>query len=790
MITYAQNFEDVMLARLFQGQTRGFYIDIGAWHPTLHSVTKHFYDLGWSGINVEPIQRQYQLFVQDRPRDQNLNVAVGDVAGLIRFYECTDLTSLSTANGEQVEALQRSGHEIISYEVDIITLDDIMAGCGERTIDFLKVDVEGFEEQVLRGADWHRFRPRVLLIEATQPAVQITDWDNVDSIRNWDAWEPLLLQFGYKFARYDGLSRFYVREEEEHIIGRLALPPCVHDDLQSPEIALLRDSVAMIEADRSAKAEVVDRLAIELAVLSKDRENILEANQHLLTDMTKLEADRSAKAEVVDRLAIELAVLSKDRENILEANQHLLTEARRVAEDFNIQSRKLNAKNEVIKTLAVRDLERKALLAGFADLLYHWRRKYMPPGYGDFIPSQQRGFHLHIAVDTLEIVFGVSGGVETYMKMLTSALLDGNNQVTLICLPDQLPALQKQFHNRVGYFVVRKSWAMGLAIKVANLLPGKTTRLSTAKSLATFARLAEDIGADLLHSPVQIFSTLDFRLPSVLNLHDLQHLHFPENFNPSDVEARNYLYGLSATLADAIIVSSDFVRNDLITQMHVPPSKVFTVPVTWDPMVVDSLVSFTEEHAKAQYQLPPIYALYPAQFWPHKNHVRLVQALRIVRDKMPATDLKLVLTGYRGHAGWPRVEETIKSLGLESDVICLDHVPVEHLAGLYKGAVYCVMPSTFEASSYPVIEAQMLGVPAMCSNVTSLPELMRDGAGLLFDPFDVEDIAAKMMRWLGDPEDRRAHADRANMKARKEHSLANYVAGISQVYEYILNIRK
>jgi alpha-1,3-rhamnosyl/mannosyltransferase len=100
------------------------------------------------------------------------------------------------------------------------------------------------------------------------------------------------------------------------------------------------------------------------------------------------------------------------------------------------------------------------------------------------------------------------------------------------------------------------------------------------------------------------------------------------------------------------------------------------------------------------------------------------------------------------------------------------------------------MPSTFEASSYPVIEAQMLGVPAMCSNVTSLPELMRDEAGLLFDPFDVEDIAAKMMRWLEDPEDRRDHAGRAFMKARNEHSLAKYVNGIGQVYKYVLNSRK
>jgi FkbM family methyltransferase len=705
MITYAQNFEDVMLARLFQRQTRGFYIDIGAWHPSLHSVTRHFYDLGWSGINVEPIQRLHQLFVQERPRDKNLNVAVGAVAGRMQFYECTDLTSLSTASVEQVDALRHSGHNVQSYEIDVVTLDDIYAHCNGRIIDFLKVDVEGFEEQVLRGANWDHFRPRVLVIEATLPAVQITDWDNIEAVRNWDAWEPLLLQAGYKFALYDGLSRFYVRAEEERLKARLLLPPCVHDDLHSA------------------------------------------AEQRLLKEL----AAQSARSATL--------------------------------------SATLEAKNEVIKTLAVRELERKAFLAGSADVLFHRRYRGTPPG-GRLIPAQPGGSQLHIAIDALELVFGVSGGVETYMKMLTSALLASDRRVTLICLPDQLAALQKQFQDQVAYFVVQTSRAVRLANQAANCLHSEKTRLTVARSMASYARIAEQIGVDILHSPVQIFSALDFCLPSVLNLHDLQHLHFPENFSPRDIEARNHLFGLSAALADAIIVSSDFVRNDITTQLHVQPSKVFTIPVTWDPMVINGLASFTAEHARAHYRLPGTFAIYPAQFWPHKNHVRLVQALRIVRDRMPAADFKLVFTGYRGHSGWPRVEETIQQLGLASDVICLDHVPVQHLAGLYKSAVFCVMPSTFEASSYPVIEAQLLGVPAMCSNVTSLPELMRDGAGLLFDPFDEQDIAAKMIRWLEDPDDRRAHAERAVGKVRKEHSLASYVAGVGQVYDCILTNRK
>ncbi|TYL85912.1 FkbM family methyltransferase [Bradyrhizobium cytisi] len=936
MISYSQNFEDVLLARMFQGQSNGFYIDVGAWDPTRHSVTRHFYDQGWAGVNIEPVQRQFQLFVDERPRDQNLNLAVADFGGRVRFYECNELTSLSTANEAQAEELRRSGYNVVDYEVPVVTLEEVIADCGDRIIDFLKIDVEGFEAAVLRGVDLKRRRPRVLVIEATLPSVKIEDWDEADSIRNWDDWEPAVLAADYELAGYDGLSRFYLRKEDAHLRKRLFLPPCVHDGFELAEVhevkrthqvllkeredvlnanRRLEDELRAVESDRAEKARVLERierelvelkssqlaltkeredvldvnerLASELRAVDEDRtakafnleslaaeisalgeirqqllderENVLNINQSLENQLRSVEADQTSKADVIARLARQITesagaqqLLTEERDNLLNANARLESELRAVSADRTekgvtierlvgevaelktdrqalveardnalkatqrleadlaaveadraeksqvinrlkidlerasvenaIQSQKLVAKDHVLELAALRELKGKAVLRGFADL--QLRRKHNPPGYGDYIPSEASGGGLHVAIDALEIVFGVSGGVETYMKMLTSALLEGGRRVTLICLPDQVPPLRRLFGARVSYFVMRRSLAVGLAIDVPKRLFGHSRRLSAATSMATFSRLQEDIGVDVLHSPVQIFSLLDFRIPSVLNLHDLQHLHFPENFRPTDIEARNRLYSLSASLADAIVVSSDFVRDDLITQMQVPPAKVFTVPVTWDPRVVAGLGTFSVQDAASRYKLPPTYVVYPAQFWSHKNHARLVQALRIVRDKRPNVDLKLVFTGYRGHSGWPAVRATIEKLGLGSHVICLDHVPVDHLAAIYKGALYCVVPSTFEASSYPIIEAQVLGVPAMCSNVTSLPELMQGGAGLLFDPFDVEDIAAKMLRWLDYPDDRRAHAQRALAKASEDHGIQKYVTGLAEAYDY------
>jgi len=781
MLTYAQNFEDVMLARLFAGHDQGFYIDIGAWDPTLHSVTRHFYDRGWRGINVEPIARQHALFVEQRPDDINLQVAAGPRRGTLLLHECIDLSSLSTVDEGQAAALRAAGKQVESYDVDVLTLMDLAKLTNGRTIDFLKIDVEGFEDQVIAGGDWQAFRPRVLVIEATRPAVAIKDWDNIDAIRNWDEWEPVLLSHGYRFAYYDGLSRFYLREEDWLLHRRLALPPCVHDDIRYPELEALRGDYGQLKGDRDSLASISASLSDELEALRADQ----AAKQEVIDLLTDQAAEASRRADTI-HAALDRANAEIGRQ--ITDNDHLRLQLTRNHEQTLESNAQRRTRSDVLAEYARIELERKALLKGIPDAALHWRRKPVPPSWGTYHPPGRRHDGPHVAVDALEIIFGVSGGVETYMKMLVSSLVQQGRQVTLICLPDQLPPLRKHFGDAVGYWETRSSLAISFAAKASRRLrPASPMRISARTSMATFHRLAEDIGADLLHSPVQIFSKLDFRIPSVLNLHDLQHLHFPENFRPSDIEARNHAYGLSAALATAIVVSSNFVRNDLIEKMGVPAHKVFTVPVTWNPMVESGLIHFNIDAARDRYALPARYALFPAQFWPHKNHVRLVEALSIVRDRRPGDDVCLVFTGFRGHSGWPTVERRIKELGLEERIRCLDYVPVEDLAALYKASLFCVMPSTFEASSYPVIEAQVLGVPAMCSNVTSLPELMAGDAGLLFDPFDPEDMARQMIRWLEDPDDAHAHAARASVKVHNEHSLERYIENLDRVYQYAIS---
>jgi FkbM family methyltransferase len=221
LTSYSQNHEDVLLARLFPPGVPGFFVDVGAMDPVLHSVTKLFSDRGWQGVNVEPAAAHFARLQAGRPRDVCLNVGLSDHEGTLTLYESDPNAGWSTFS-EAIAAQHRdAGIPLLERSVPVMTLAQVCQKYVTGTIDFLSIDVEGHERQVIQGGDWRTWRPRVVLVEATEPNTTITTHHQ---------WEHLLLEADYVFAAFDGLNRYYVRAEDEHLAAALATPVNVLDD--------------------------------------------------------------------------------------------------------------------------------------------------------------------------------------------------------------------------------------------------------------------------------------------------------------------------------------------------------------------------------------------------------------------------------------------------------------------------------------------------------------------------------------------------------------------------------
>ena len=268
-ISYAQNHEDVILWRALKHVGLGFYVDVGANHPADDSVTKAFYDRGWSGINIEPLAEHMAQLQAERPRDINLQVAVGSEDGEIELFN-TGIRGLATASSAVAGRHQSAGLTTSSSRVPMRRLDGIFAAYTRSDVHFLKIDVEGFERSVLEGMDFSRFRPWIVVVEATIPNSQEIDAN----------WEPILLDAGYRYVYFDGLNRYYTARERESLAAAFSAPPNVFDDFISAERYRLQQC---LEAS-IARAEQSETQLWKVAKQMEERALDAEAHSRALQD--------------------------------------------------------------------------------------------------------------------------------------------------------------------------------------------------------------------------------------------------------------------------------------------------------------------------------------------------------------------------------------------------------------------------------------------------------------------------------------------------------------------------
>lgn len=340
MFSFAQNFEDVLLARIFRGQTTGFYVDVGAHYPLIDSVTEHFYRLGWRGINIEPLPPAFSELTRIRPRDVNLNVAVAENEGEIPFFA---LDGFSTLNGEVAARHGKAGLEPRQILTKTRRLDSILREHALGQIDFLKIDVEGAEGGVVRSNDWSRFRPSIVIIEAIDPQTH--------ELR-FEEWESPILEAGYELVHFDGVNRWYWNRDFPKPMPSCFLPPNALD-----RFTAFSQISAEAHATAAARETAYEReqLANELTKISGAITALVEGNHStpapnggladvwpLLQEITRTWSNAQSISEVktiskdlfdeaqrvIDRLRGEAEILKNEKEDL--QNQLILSEKSRL----------------------------------------------------------------------------------------------------------------------------------------------------------------------------------------------------------------------------------------------------------------------------------------------------------------------------------------------------------------------------------------------------------------------------------------------------------------------------
>lgn len=309
-VSYAQNREDVVLHRALRQVTNGRYVEVGANDPKHESVSYSFYKKGWSGVTVEPVHAFAEAHRRHRERDHLVEAAISaSDSGTIVLHQIAE-TGLSSLRGDVGRTHQDAGWDVQEVQVPARRLDDVLTEAGwtpDDDIHFLLVDVEGAERQVLETVDLRRWRPWVLVIEATEP---------LSTTPSHQAWEEIVLAAGYRFCLFDGLSRFYVSDERADEIGhQLSYGASVLDDYttidtvhlheqlddagQRAEEAYHRANGANSGAD--ALQREVDRLRAEVAELQPRVAELTGERESLLAEVRRSDELRATADAVAAR---------------------------------------------------------------------------------------------------------------------------------------------------------------------------------------------------------------------------------------------------------------------------------------------------------------------------------------------------------------------------------------------------------------------------------------------------------------------------------------------------------
>lgn len=716
-ISYAQNFEDVMLWRALRGVGEGFYIDVGAAHPDIDSVTRAFYDRGWRGLNIEPVPDFYTRLCAARPMDVTLKVAVGRAPSSGRLHVIAG-TGLSTV----IDSLARqhgAAHDVRTQEVEVQTLAQICASHAAAQIHFLKIDVEGAEAAVLEGADFVRYRPWIVLVEATAPGT---------TVPTHEEWEPILLSAGYRFLWFDGLNRFYAAEERyADLAPHFRVPVNVFDDFVR---AADTEWVRRISLAEMQVADLLERaMTAEIAVEVAERRahDAEERAQRAEPRVQGAERRADAAERRLQAAEARIASLGDDMDMLAAALRHAQADS---ASLRNSTSWRLTAPLRTAARAAQLLAGRQAPAPVPAPAAPFIRPVWAPP------PADTQALNLPPAVDNA-----------IAPELLHPARIDIGGLVPA-APPARMQPVVHQFHSgsAVGDAITQSMKLIRASLRALGYrsdifvehldpdLEGDLHRLEDLPTGADFVLILHvSMGFDayerILQSPA----------PKVLMYHNIT----PSNLFEGQPVMQRYamlgrqqLAGLRGHVK-AALADSDYNVLEL-RGLGFADAQACTLLFDLEDLRARAGAR-PRDHAR------PFTLLFVGRVVASKGQLDLVEAFaafRAVYDQ-PA---RLVLVGRRDGVGADYaadIEARVASLGLGDSVVMTGLVSDDELQGHYRNADLYVSLSRHEGFGVPLVEAAAVGVPVLAWPAGAVAYTLGGEAGMLASRAP-NDVAARI----------------------------------------------
>ncbi len=698
-VSYAQNFEDVLLWRAFRHVPQGFYIDVGAAHPDQDSVTRAFYDRGWSGINIEPVPELYIRLAAARPRDVNLSVAVGEASGAGVLHVVAG-TGLSTTDAALAENYRADRRDIRGEIVRLVTLAEICREHAATTIHFLKIDVEGAERAALAGADFTTYRPWIVLVEATAPA---------SSLETHAEWEPILLDAGYRFLWFDGLNRFYAAAEQyDGLAPHFRIPVCVFDDfLRAADSEWTRRiSHAEMQAadllERSMTAEAAIAVA-EARAEAADRRADAAAQRAEAAERRQLQADAQAASEA-QQLMVALKRAQDDAESLRGSTSWRLTAplrgAVKITRAFALKRRSINGAPPAVAA---------------------------PPrnGANGHRPTAAHGHANHVPENT------AAGAPIRAVHQFHSGSAAGDAITNAMLL---IRARLRAWGYRSDIYVEHLDGALAADLHGIDELPRHNDYV-----LLLHHSMGFDAYERIIRLPV----------PKILIYH---------NITPSELFAgqpeiqayaelgRKQLAGLREHVV-AALADSEFNTMELRKLGFAEPQAC-------------TLLFDLQALRRQQHDLPaardagrPFTWLFVGRVVASKCQLELVEAFAAFR-RIYKRPCELVLVGHQDGAGREYAEAVkarVRALGLQNDVILTGVVTDDVLMSHYRRADVYVSLSRHEGFGVPLVEAAVAGVPVLAWPAGAVAFTLGGQDGLLRSRAP-EDVARQVADLAADPD--------------------------------------